>query len=90
MRQWSAGIVMVAALLAFCSRACAEDNTWASDEAKVNDLQITLKSGEIIRGRFSADTDDKVMIAVTGEKGKSTQTIKKEDVASHEWVPRLE
>lgn len=83
--------LVFAALLAGPASICAEENTWTCEESRTKDILVKLKTGESVRGRFSADTEDKVMIAVTDGKGaKTTQTFLKEDITQHDWIPRME
>ncbi|HTL52123.1 MAG TPA: hypothetical protein VL860_06085, partial [Planctomycetota bacterium] len=68
----------------------ADEESWGGDEAKTKDLRLTLKSGEVVQGRYSADTKDKVMLSVVSAKGKNSQSVKKDDVAKREWVKPYE
>lgn len=76
-------ILAVAPWLAF-----AED--WAIPDHRTKELRLTLNTGEVLQGTFSAETDDKVMLTVMTPKGKNSQTIAKTDVTRREWVKPAE
>lgn len=83
--------LVLALMVILPSRMSAEETeTWGSPDSKTKEIRLTLKNGEVVQGKWSADTKDKVMLTVTTAKGKNMQSVDKNDVTKHEWVKPLE